>query len=66
LNPAEQRELQSRMERKQMKDFMNVCADADGAKCNLAGLMIFADVFESGPAMLQRLRDGFHIQEFTG
>jgi len=75
LNAAEQRELQGRMERKQMKDFMNVCitirSDPNqnqyrGAPCDhraqLTRLFTSLDVLQPRAALLHRLRHRLHFQ----
>lgn len=64
LNAAEQRELNSRMEKKQMKEFMTVlCPSTDsrrhlhqGFSFAVTMLKLMIDVLETSTAMLRRLR----------
>ena len=55
------------MERKQMKDFMNVCDTGQPFAPSLPRInQCLADVLEPRPTMLHGLRQRFHIQELTG
>ena len=69
LNPTEQRELNARMEKKQMKEFMTV--RRIGPHCSRLDLRLYhiskpnTDVFEACSTLFRRLRQRLHHQVFN-